>query len=78
MQPLQHELYIGKQEDHEGPEQDKVVDTKGLLQYPFLGESIDKGISNPGSYVIETVFRLADGYQAEAADTTPCEYNDCR
>ncbi len=65
------EFGIGNHQDHERPEKDEMVDTEGLLQDPLLGKRINKGISNPGSDVLETVFRFADGHQAEALKAAP-------
>jgi hypothetical protein len=69
------ELTIGKQQGHERPEQDEMVDAKGLLQYTLLGESVYERISNPGCHVLEPVFRSADGYQAKALYATPYKQN---
>jgi len=77
VQALQDEFPVGKQQDHERPEQDEVVETEGLLQYPFLGKGVDEGVSNPGWEVFKTVFRLADGDEAEAAHAAPYEQEDC-
>jgi len=65
-QPLQQKLAIGDQQQHEGPEQQEVVESVCPAQHPLLGEGIAEHPEQSCPRVVETILLNADGYQLQA------------